>query len=204
MNLAARQREDGAWQSPPPKNGPAPTWESDETIALLALLAWQPAAADAREASTAHTGREKALAWLNSTKPTDTTQALTLHLLLEARRGAPEKQLRLRIDRLLAGQNPDGGWRQTGDLPSDAYATGQALYALSFAGVKGDSPEIQRAVSFLATTQREDGSWPMVSRGHSGERPYTYLVPITYFGSAWATLGLARFTPKPAEPPATK
>jgi hypothetical protein len=42
MNLAARQREDGAWQSPPPKNGPPPTWESDETIALLALLAWQP------------------------------------------------------------------------------------------------------------------------------------------------------------------
>jgi hypothetical protein len=42
-------------------------------------------------------------------------------------------------------------------LPSDAYATGQALYDLSFADVKNDCPEIRRAVSFLAASQREIG-----------------------------------------------
>ena len=76
-------------------------------------------------------------------------------------------------------------------LSSDAYATGQALYALSFADVKNDRLEIQRAISFLAASQRDDGSWPMISRGHPRVEHYTNLVPITYFGSAWATLGLA-------------
>jgi hypothetical protein len=84
-------------------------------------------------------------------------------------------------------------------LSSDAYATGQALYALSFADVKNDRPEIQRAVSFLAASQREDGSWPMTSRGHPDVAPYTNTVPITYFGASWATLGLARFIPAAPE-----
>jgi squalene-hopene/tetraprenyl-beta-curcumene cyclase len=114
---------------------------------------------------------------------------------VEARHSAPETQLQSAIDRLLAKQHSDGGWRQTDDSPSDAYATGQALYALSFTGVKRDRAEIQRAVSFLTATQRDDGSWPMASRAHPGEKPYDYVVPITYFASAWATLGLVRMVP---------
>src|SRR5262245_57197790 len=149
VNLAARQRQDGTWQSPPPKNGPPPTWESDETIALLALLAWEPyVPSDSRDAAAARAGQERALAWLNKTRSTETTQALTFRLLLDDRHGTPDK-LQPGIERLVAAQNSDGGWRQTNDLPSDAYATGQALYALSFAGVKSDRPEIRRAVSFL-------------------------------------------------------
>jgi len=199
VTLAARQHGDGTWDSPPPKNGPPPTWESRETIALLALLAWDHSVpANAKEAAPS-AGRDKTLAWLRETKSTETTQATTLRLLLDVRRGTPEKQLQIGIDRLLARQNSDGGWRQTNDMPSDAYATGQALYALSFAGVKSDREEIQRAVSFLVATQRDDGSWPMISRGHPGVEPYVYPVPITYFGSAWATLGLARSVPSVQE-----
>jgi len=195
-NLVARQAEDGAWESPPPKNGPPPTWESRETLALLALLAWERyVPADAKEAAAAQASRDKAEAWLSQTKSSDSTQALSLRLLLDARRGTAEQQRQLGTDHLLKRQNADGGWSQTADMPSDAYATGQALYALSFADVKNDRPEIQRAVSFLAASQREDGSWPMASRGHPGVEPYTYQVPITYFGAAWATLGLARFIP---------
>jgi hypothetical protein len=37
VHLAARQGEDGDWELPPPKNGPPPTWESRETVALLQL-----------------------------------------------------------------------------------------------------------------------------------------------------------------------
>ena len=196
VHLASRQGEAGAWDSPPPKNGPPPTWESRETVALLALLAWEPyVPADAKEAAVARASREKAVTWLNKTKSTDTTQAVSLRLLLDARTGTPEKQLQLAIDRLLKRQSADGGWRQTNDLPSDAYATGQALYALSFARVKSDRPEIQRAISFLAATQRDDGSWPMKSRAHPGVKPFTNPVPITYFGTAWTTLGLARLVP---------
>jgi hypothetical protein len=202
-NLVARQAEDGAWESPPPKNGPPPTWESRETLALLALLAWEPyLPADAKEAAAARASRDKAEACLSKFKSSETTQVLSLRLLLDARRGTAEKQLQPGIARLLKRQNADGGWSQTPDMPSDAYATGQALYALSFADVKNDRPEIQRAVSFLAASQREDGSWPMTSRGHPGVTPYTNTVPITYFGSAWATLGLARTVPAGPKTPA--
>jgi squalene-hopene/tetraprenyl-beta-curcumene cyclase len=100
------------------------------------------------------------------------------------------------IKRLLELQNKDGGWGQERGLPSDAYATGQALYFLSLAGVARDRPEIRRAVAFLVARQEEDGSWPMTSRAHPGAKPMTNPVPITYFGSAWATLGLMRSVPK--------
>jgi squalene-hopene/tetraprenyl-beta-curcumene cyclase len=201
-HLAARQGEDGAWELPPPKNGPPPTWESRETVALLALIAWEPSIShDDKEAAAARASRDKTVTWLSTTKSTDTTQALTLRLLLHARRAAPAEQLQAGIEGLLKRQLADGGWSQTNDRPGDAYATGQALYALSLAGVKSDRPEIQRAVAFLAATQGDDGSWPMISRGHPGVEPFTNPVPITYFGSAWAMLGLVRFVPSPPDAP---
>jgi hypothetical protein len=51
-------------------------------------------------------------------------------------------------------------------------------------------------VAFLAATQKEDGSWPMTPRANPGATPATNPVPITYFGTAWATLGLMRSVPK--------
>ena len=51
-------------------------------------------------------------------------------------------------------------------------------------------------MAFLVATQKADGSWPMTSRAQPGAKPFKNPVPITYFGSAWATLGLLRSTPK--------
>ena len=193
-NIVVNQAADGAWDSPPPKNGPPPTWESRETLALLALLAWEPSVpADAQDAASARASRERADAWLSKTNRSETVQARSLRLLFDARRRTADIQPG--IDALLKQQNGDGGWSQTEEMPSDAYATGQALYALSFADVTSDRAEIQRAISFLAESQREDGSWPMTSRGHPGVAAYANPVPITYFGAAWATLGLARNIP---------
>jgi hypothetical protein len=50
-------------------------------------------------------------------------------------------------------------------------------------------------VEFLAASQKEDGSWPMTRRSHPGVTPGPFSVPIIYFGSAWATLGLMRNVP---------
>ena len=47
-------------------------------------------------------------------------------------------------------------------------------------------------MTFLVATQKDDGSWPMTPRSHPGATPAKNAVPITYFGSAWATLGLVR------------
>jgi hypothetical protein len=68
---------------------------------------------------------------------------------------------------------------------------------LNWVGVTNDRPEIRKAVAFLIATQKEDGSWLMAGRSHEGAEPSKNLVPITYFGSAWGTLGLMRSVPPP-------
>jgi hypothetical protein len=199
-HLANHQEEDGAWALPPPANGAPPIWESRETLALMAYLAWEPyVPADPAAAEKARASREKAAAWLSTVERSMTTQAATWRLLLEVRTAQPEAARQSRIDELLKKQNADGGWSQTAEMPSDAFATGQALYALSIAGAKPDQPPIQRAVQFLVASQKEDGSWPMTSRNHPGvettRNPIRNPIPITYFGAAWATIGLVRSVP---------
>jgi hypothetical protein len=204
-HLSRHQEEDGSFLLPMPAiHGAPPIWESSETLALWALLAWEPSAlADPMESAAVRTSREKTIAWLSRTEPTNTTQSTALRLLLDIRIGKSAEQLQQGIDQLFKKQNADGGWSQTEELASDAYATGQTLYALSFAGMKNDRPEIQRAVALLTATQESDGSWPMSSRNHPGvetkKDPIRWPRPIKYFGSAWATLGLVRCVPSPVD-----
>ena len=198
-HLLRHQEIDGswAWSLAPAKNRPPPVFESDEVVTLMASMALGPQVPpDSKEPSAARDSRERAAAWLAKTQPAQSTQAWALRLFRDLRAGKPAKELQGSIDHLLSAQNKDGGWGQDKDLPSDAYATGQALYFLTLAGLKADRMEMQRGVSFLVGNQKEDGSWPMTSRAHPGEKPFTNPVPITYFGSSWATLGLLRAVPK--------
>src|SRR5262245_3813372 len=186
-----------AWSLAPAPNRPPPFFESDEVVTVLAEVALGPhVPADPKTKSDARSSREKATAWLAKAKPTETTQALAVRLFRDVRAGQSAKDLRAGIDQLIARQNVDGGWGQDKGLPSDAYATGQALYFLSQAGVKPVRAELQRGVSYLVATQKDDGSWPMKSRAHPGAEPFKNPVPITHFGSAWATLGLLRSAPR--------
>ncbi len=196
VHLARHQEEDGAWLTP--VSGKPPTWDSRETLAMLALLAWEPhVPADPKEAAAARASRERATAWLSNTKPAATAQATALRLLLDVRTGKSAQQIQLAGDALLKLQNADGGWSPTRDLPSDGYATGQALWVLSFAGVRNERPEIGRAISFLVANQREDGSWPMTCRSQPGVDTTRKGNPVAiiYFASGWATLGLVRWVP---------
>jgi squalene cyclase len=66
---------------------------------------------------------------------------------------------------IVAAQQPDGGWAQRAEFKSDAYATGQTLYALVSTWMMSPSaPAFQRGVKFLLSTQRGDGSWYVRSR----------------------------------------
>ena len=198
-HLVRHQEEDGswAWSSAPAKNRPPPFFESDEVATLLADIALAPhVPADPKMKSDIRDTRDKGLAWLAKAKPTQTTQALAFRLFRAVRAGKSAKELQPQIDALLQRQNKDGGWGQDKDLPSDAYATGQALYFLSIAGAKPDAAEIRRGVAFVVSTQKEDGSWPMTPRAHPEATPTKFLWPITYLGSAWATIALVHSAPK--------
>jgi hypothetical protein len=121
-----------------------------------------------------------------------------MRLLVQQRLGKPAGEIRPLLESLLGRQNADGGWSQSKTMMSDAFATGLALYVLS--GQKGEGVEkaVRRAQAFLAGTQRPDGSWPMASRAAepTGPGPAGDLRPIRFFGSAWATIGLVRSSPR--------
>ncbi len=188
--VAAEQTENGAW-STWPQTRPPIFGSSDESLTVLATLAVLPAASAGDDSAKAV--RDKAVRWLVETKTDDDPQSIALRLVLWNRLDRPAKEAQPLVKRIKERQNKDGGWSQTKDMASDAWATGQALYALAHAGVKSDEPVIQRAQAFLIKTQRADGSWPMTSRpAKPGGEGAKSLVPITGAGSAWAVLGLVR------------
>jgi phosphoglycolate phosphatase-like HAD superfamily hydrolase len=190
--IVKKQQADGSWEFFATLRRP-PVNESQTTDAAWIVLAL----GDAPESHRA--ALKKATAWLDKAKA-DLHQDKALKVILAARSGKPRKEVQATIDELLALQRPDGGWSQTVPEPkSDAFATGQTLYALSLAGFTADRPEIKRGIDFLVATQKPDGSWPMTSRSTPDGSPGSskLLSPITCSAASWATLGLARLVPKP-------
>src|SRR5262249_38549254 len=134
--------------------------------------------------------------WLRGANRDQELQAAALRLILWRRVGLPAREWEPLVKKLRGLQNADGGWGQTMQAKSDAYATGPALYALAEAGAKPDDEAVRKAQSFLAKIQREDGAWPMESRAIMRDgKPPKNLEPITHAGSAWAVMGLVRSTP---------
>ncbi|SRR6266446_8822130 len=187
--VIADQLDNGSWAAWPDTRPPI-FGKSDESMSALATLALLPAAAEDEAAKAA---RDKAIHWLAETRSDDDPQSIAMRLVLWRRVGRPAEEWEPLARRIRGRQNDDGGWSQAQEMASDAWATGQALYALAHAGVQADDPLVVRAQAFLLQTQREDGSWPMTSRPtKSGGEGSKSLVPITGGGSAWAVLGLVR------------
>jgi hypothetical protein len=184
------QTENGSWVAWPETRPPI-FGNSDDSMTALATLAVLPAAAAGDNLAKAV--REKGVQWLAKTKTDDDPQSIAMRLVLWRRLGRPAEEWKPLVERIQQRQNADGGWSQAKDMPSDAWATGQALYALAHAGIAPGEPVIARAHAFLIKTQRSDGSWPMTSRptkpGGPGSKS---LIPITGAGTAWAVIGLAR------------
>jgi ankyrin repeat protein len=138
----------------------------------------------------------RASAWLQRSTPT-TTEDRVFQLLASGWSGAPESAKQSAARSLLAGQRPDGGWSQLPSLDSDAYATGQALYALAESGALSvNDPAYARGVGFLLSTQHADGSWYVASRAialqphFDAEFPYGREQFISAAATNWATLAL--------------
>lgn len=186
------QLENGSW-SYWPETRPPMFGNSDESTTALATLALVFAVASGDEGAKA--ARDKATKWLADTRTDDDPQSTALRLVIWERLSRPAEECQTLVRRIKERQNADGGWSQAKDMESDAWATGQALYALAHTGIMASDPTISRAHAFLIETQREDGSWPMSSRPTvPGGKGSTSLIPITGAGSAWAVLGLVRST----------
>jgi hypothetical protein len=201
--IVRKQQPDGSWEFFATLRRP-PINESQTTDTAWIVMALQETTGpDATKWQRQALAR--AVAWLDSAKRSEIHQDKVLKVILGVRAGTPREALLATIDGLLALQRADGGWSQTvPEWKSDAFATGQALYALSLAGFTADRPEIRRGIDFLVATQKPDGRWPMTSRATPDGSPGSakLLTPITCAASSWATLGLASLVPR--DKPASK
>ena len=140
----------------------------------------------------------RAATWLTNAKPV-TTQERAFQLLGLAWSGeASPVVIEKAAKALAATQREDGGWSQLSGMGSDAYASGQALYALNVAAqMKATDPTYKKGIDFLLRAQNSDGSWHVRTRSiwiqpyfESGF-PHGQDQLISSAGTAWATLALS-------------
>jgi hypothetical protein len=134
--------------------------------------------------------------WLTSYRAR-TGEELSMRLLGLSWGGAKGAGVREAAKQLAGTQRPDGGWAQLETLPSDAYATGQALYALHTAGHLEEGA-LRKAIQFLLNEQLADGTWHVRSRSYPLQPKYFDTgFPggrdqwISAAATSWAVVGLS-------------
>ncbi|HEY3456187.1 MAG TPA: ankyrin repeat domain-containing protein [Bryobacteraceae bacterium] len=86
--------------------------------------------------------------------------------------GANQSDITAAARDILARQRADGGWAQTPDMATDAFATGHALSAIAMTQPRlMTSESYRRGVDYLMRNQEKDGSWHVRSRAF-GFQPY--------------------------------
>ena len=78
-------------------------------------------------------------------------------------------------------------------MSSDAYATGQALFALHAVGMAASAPVYHKGAGYLLETQLDDGTWFVQTRAFGFQPyfetgfPYGRSQFISTAATAWAT-----------------
>lgn len=190
--LKGRQRADGSWRT---FGGRPPIESSDIQNTATAMHALQVYMLKGQQAEY-EKSIQLAAEWLAKAKPV-TTEDRVFQVFGLAWAGDRKKIAQQAGRDLLREQRRDGGWAQTPSLPSDAYATGQALVALKEVGVLMPSDaSYQRGTQFLINTQIEDGSWYVRSRTipfqpyFDSGFPYGPDQFISAAATNWATMAL--------------
>jgi hypothetical protein len=193
--VASSQRSDGSWRRGLALSR-APIEESNISMTARAVRALQVYGFPGRR--TEFDERiAQARKWLQKTTPKTTDEHAMLLLGLRWT-DADAQKIRSVAGSLSAQQRSDGGWAGNSNLTSDAFATGEALYALRESGFAwvGDGV-YRRGVEYLLSTQYPDGSWYVRSRAvkiqpyfQSGF-PFEHDQWISAAATAWASIAIA-------------
>jgi hypothetical protein len=196
--LSIAQYPDGAWRHttsyrPPAEYSPIAT----TAVALLGIKLFPLPGRRAEFQERFNRAKE----WLLSAKAwAGEEQSMQLVGLTAAGANGSERAPFVRA--LKAAQKEDGGWSQLPNLPSDAYATGQALYALHLAENLGmQDPVFESGINWLLRNQLSDGSWfapartvPIQPYFESGF-PHGNNQWISDAASSWAVIALLSMLP---------
>jgi len=192
LALLRLQHSNGTWSisdTRPPLGISDIKWAA---LVSRGLLAYLPAGLSAeRDGAIA-----RARTYLMNTPPR-TTQDAVFRLLGLIWTSASPAAIQEAQAHLLALQREDGGWGQLTTMVSDAYATGQALFALKSAGIAPSDAVYRRGVDYLLRTQLPDGSWFVQSRALAFQPyretgfPHGRSQFISAAATSWAVMALA-------------
>jgi N-acyl-D-amino-acid deacylase len=196
--LVSYQKDEDHWKRTSRR---PPSEASDFTTTFLSVRGLKSFGTDEQQ-ERIEERLSKAREWLVNAKGGDTEDRvfrLRALRLLEA----DEATICESAESLLSQQRDDGGWSQTGELASDAYATGSVLAALHQAGkVAADDSAWERGVAFLVKSQLDDGSWHVKSRSDPFQTYFESGFPhgadqfISIAASSWATMALLAALPE--------
>jgi N-acyl-D-amino-acid deacylase len=199
-------KEDGPAKKPDRLDGPwlpscsrPPLTSSTVGNTVVVLMAMQAYATKSQRPEV-EKAIQRANAWL-SRAPLEETEDHVWRLwgleLLGGNAAAKEETR----SALRVAQNKDGGWSQTREMASDAYATGQVLYILLTTGTSRDAPLARRAATYLVRTQERDGSWLVKSRIKIKTQPYVDNGDphgehqfLSVAATSWASAALSRMS----------
>ena len=191
-HLSGSQAPDGGWRA---RTDRPPLESGRVTATALSIRALRTYSIPGRKEEFGARVR-RAATWLNKYQArTGEEKAMRLAGLAWA--SASQSFIRSATIQLKASQHEDGGWSQLDTLPSDAYATGQALYALH-AARESSREVVEKGVRFLLDTQLADGSWHVRSRAYPIQPnyfdtgfPHGRDQWISAAGTSWACVGLS-------------
>ncbi len=191
-NILQRQLKNGSWVAPNARPPIEYYSFSATAMAIKGIQAYLPAIFQKKIQQKVATAK----AWLMETKPVANEEKIFQLLGLTWAKG-DTNFIRQQAQQLIATQHNDGGWSQLELLPADAYATGQALYALYQSGqLITESPVYQNGIAFLLRTQNTDGSWKVQTRSFPSVPYVDSGFPhgdnqfISAAGTNWATMAL--------------
>jgi ankyrin repeat protein len=193
VNLASTQAADGSWvfldtRPPQADNSRIPF----TAMAIRGLEAYGRPGQREDVAGRIASARE----FLRAAPPAS-TQDESFKLLGLVWSHVPATEVRIQRRRLLALQRNDGGWAQLPGMMPDAYATGQALYALQASGMTARDAANQNGVAYLLRTQLKDGTWLVRSRAFGFQPYFESGFPhgtdqfISASATSWAVIALA-------------
>jgi hypothetical protein len=192
-HLAAVQAKDGRWLNNLPR---PPMQTGDIGATALAVHALQSFPLPGRKAEFAERV-ERARQWLRQASVVN-HEGRVFQLMGLAWAGEPAENLKGLGQNLLAQQNANGGWSQLPGLKTDAYATGEAIFALYTAGhLPVSNPALERGRRFLLATQLDDGTWHVRRRSFPFQPTMKSGFPhgrdswISGAGSSWAVMALS-------------
>jgi len=200
--IATHQEPDGHWETMDER---PPQSYSPFTATAVSQAAIQRFSHASMRADT-QARVERARTWLLS-HTARTTEERAFQVFGARLTAADHAALNKLAHELMVTQQPDGGWASLGGRASDAYSTGQALWALhDSGGVPTNDPAWQKGIDYLLRTQAKDGSWHVASRLHPPApvspkyfetgHPYGHDQFISTMGESWAIIALAQTLPR--------